>query len=156
MTDTTDSANSGEAQSLLSKATHLWWRCEAAIEKIEGQIKAIMATPENAGTGRANETSHCTDDSVRGSESAHVNNNRISIRIDANALAIIALIVAVVAIVMVLSQPQIVEAKIQAGAARAEATARAADTNARVAVDEIERMRTALAAKNIIIPKGHD
>jgi hypothetical protein len=53
-------------------------------------------------------------------------------------------------------QNQSIDAKIAAGAAGAEATARAADTNARVAVDEIERMRTALAAKNIIIPKGHD
>ena len=53
-------------------------------------------------------------------------------------------------------QDQAIDAKIQAGVARAEATAHAADVNARVAVDEIERMRTALAAQKIVIPKSHD
>jgi len=154
--DTTDSTNDNAMQVLLNKATQLWWRCEAAIEKIEQRIRTLMEHTEKPGTLVAPGDSNCTDDSVSGSESAHVNINRIVVKVDANALAIIALLVAVVAIVLVFTQQQIVNAKIVAGAAKAEATAQAANTNARVAVDEIERMRTALAAQRIVIPKGHD
>jgi hypothetical protein len=50
-------------------------------------------------------------------------------------------------------QAQVMDAKIQAGAARAETVANEARVNARIAVDEMERMRTALAAKGILIPK---
>lgn len=72
-------------------------------------------------------------------------------------LAVLALIISALCLGLFLMQtflmPQIIDAKIQAGGAKTEALANEARINARVAVDEIERMRTALAAKGIIIPK---
>jgi len=151
MADTTDATNEAAAQTLLQRA---WFRLEGVVQRLQDFV-GKMNTPET-GTQVAREAVQGTDNSVNGSESAHVNINRIVVKVDANALAIIALLVAVVAIVMVFSQSQIVDAKVIAGAAKAEATAQAANTNARVAVDEIERIRTALAAQSIVIPKGHD
>lgn len=84
--------------------------------------------------------------------------NKILIRVDANALSIVALIIAAAATVIVLvgaiKDPQIVDAKIAAGVARTEAKANAAEVNARYAVAEIENLRTQLAAKGITIPKA--
>lgn len=151
----TDSANESAIEKLLSKATHLWWRAEAAIEQIEQRVKHIMAS--DPGTGFARGNSRCTDQSVRGSESAHVNVNTVSI--PDRTLAIVAIIFASLALGAVVMQsinsPQILDAKIQAGIAKSEAEAAAARVNARVALDEVERMRTQLAAKGITIEKSH-
>jgi hypothetical protein len=104
---------------------------------------------------------------INGEQNSTIAANRISIKADANAMALVALIFSVGALVALYMQSsaqerlaekdrQVIEAKIKAGAAAAESTAHAADVNARVAVDEIERMRTALAAQKIVIPKSHD
>jgi predicted metalloprotease len=83
-------------------------------------------------------------------------------------LAIIAMVLSALCLGLFLMQtflmPQIIDAKVQAGMAEVRAQiqeqvaqtktdADAARVNARVSVDEIERMRTGLAAKGIIIPK---
>jgi hypothetical protein len=90
--------------------------------------------------------------------------NRISIRVDASALSIIALMLSVAAIVIVIAQtftqPQVVDAKIAAGSAQAqsaiasrvaqaESTAHTAETHARVALDKVEDFRAKLAEKGI-------
>lgn len=51
---------------------------------------------------------------------------------------------------------QLADANVRAGVAEAEAVAARAKTDSRVALDEIERMRTNLAAKGILIAKDHD
>lgn len=85
------------------------------------------------------------------------NNNHLTIK--DHALGIIALVFAAIALGAVfmkaLQDPQIVDAKIQAGAADAKAEAHNARVDARVAIDEVERMRTQLAAKGINVPKEH-
>lgn len=117
-------------------------------------------------------------DSANGS--IHSNSGPVaSARIDDRTslyLAIIALFVAVLALGMVIergnasaelraSQDQAINARIEAGVAeaRAQIQAQVAQTktdsdaariNARVAVDEVERIRTGLASKGINIPKS--
>lgn len=98
--------------------------------------------------------------------------NRISIRIDANALAIVALVISSLCLGLFLMQtvllPQIIDAKVQAGmaearasmqqqVAQAQATATAGQQHARVALDKVEDFRAKLAAKGIDVPPldGH-
>lgn len=50
-------------------------------------------------------------------------------------------------------EQQVVRAEIRAGAAEAEAVSHRARVDSRVALDEVERMRTGLASKGIDIPK---
>lgn len=91
--------------------------------------------------------------------------NRIVIRLDANALSIIALMLSVAAIVIVISQaitqPQTVDAKIETGAAKisesmserladVKATAQAGKEHARIALDEVQRANAQLEAKGLI------
>lgn len=51
---------------------------------------------------------------------------------------------------------QLADANVRAGVAQAETIAARARTDSRVALDEIERMRTSLAAKGIVVTKDHD
>lgn len=159
----TDSINASAMQELTKRATQLWWRCEAAIERIERWVKTIMSSVPETGRGAARVG---TDESVRGSETAHVNNNRIDIKVDANALAIIALIVAAVALVYAVARDQTIDAKIQAGmadvragmqqqVADASAVAHAADTNSRVALDKVEQTQVQLGAAGLVKPSTH-
>lgn len=74
-------------------------------------------------------------------------------------LAIIALVAACIALgavaVYVILAAQLIDAKIQSGGADARAEAHVARVDARVAIDEVERIRTQLAAKGINLPKEH-
>lgn len=105
------------------------------------------------------------------------NVNKNYIRVDANALAIVALIFSVAALVVVFMQSsshdrlaakdqQIVDAKIAAGNAKvsesvqqqiadAKAVAHAADTNSRVALDKVEQTQVQLGAAGLIKPSTH-
>lgn len=163
----TDTTNDGAIQSLLKRATQLWWRCEAALERIERRVQTIMANAqEHTGTGIARTDNNCTDNSVSGSETAHVNNNRIDIKVDANALAIISLVLSVAAVVYVMTHDQTVDAKIASSAsdlrasvqqqiADARATAQAGKEHARIALDEVQRSNAQLEAKGLIRPANH-
>lgn len=102
----------------------------------------------------------CPDESIQASETGHVQSTKLSVKVDANALSIIALMLSVAAIVIVIAQavmqPQVIDAKIEAGAAKAEATAHSAETHARVALDKVEDFRAKLAEKGIKInTDGH-
>lgn len=105
------------------------------------------------------ERKDCPDQSQ--TPAAGASANRIDIKIDANALSIIALMLAVAAIVIVISQaitgPRIVDARIQAGAAAADATAREARTTAKMTEDKLVELRDHLNSKGMNIPKldGH-
>jgi hypothetical protein len=106
----------------------------------------------------AHAQSRDTDSSVHGN---HAPVQRVDHHDHGNkALAIVALVAACVALGMVtmyvILAAQIIDAKIQAGTALAEVTAARARTDSRVALDEIERMRTSLAAKGIIVAKDHN
>ena len=70
----TDSMNSSAMQDLVKRATQLWWRFEAVIERGERWVKTIMA--ENAGTGLRGNVK-CTDDSVHGNSGPVVINRVI-------------------------------------------------------------------------------
>lgn len=116
---------------------------------------------------------HSDDESLSiGNGSAVVKGGNISIKVDANAISIIALLVSIAAIVIVLVQsikdPQIVDAKIAAAAAEirggvqqqvaeASAVANTGRTNSRMALDKIEDVRVKLASKGIDLPPldGH-
>lgn len=96
-------------------------------------------------------------------ESVHANTapvQQVRLSISDRTLSVVAIIFACLALGAIVMHailyPQIIDAKIAAGGAVAAERARLAETHALVANDEVERMRTSLAAKGIIIPKGHD
>lgn len=99
---------------------------------------------------------------VHGEPGAAVAANRISIKADANALAIVALILSVGCLVALYMQSsardrqvekndQIVDAKILAGSAKTEAIANAAQVNARVSLDKVQNIKVELAKRGINI-----
>lgn len=139
------------------KATRVWWLFDALYEKWK---RLMTETDTKAGT---------REPRIAGNSA--VAKNHIDIRVDANALSIIALMLAVAACAIVISQsyssPQIMDAKIQAGSAevrasvqqqvaQAQAVAHTAETHARVALDKVEDFRAKLAEKGIRInTDGH-
>ena len=90
---------------------------------------------------------HGPDESLVAHPGANV--NKTIIRVDANGLAIIALILAAIAFVVSISQAFYVEAKISAGIAHAEAEANEAKVTARVADDSVKSICAALKAADI-------
>jgi hypothetical protein len=99
---------------------------------------------------------------VHGEGESPVAANRIDIKVDANALAIVALIFSVGALVAIYmssqaqdrlaaKDQQVVDAKILAGVAKTEATANAAQVNARVALDKVQNVKVELAKRGINI-----
>lgn len=105
------------------------------------------------------------------------NVNRNYVRVDANALSIVALIFSVAALVAIYMQSasheriasrdqQVIDAKISASAsevrasvqqqiAQAQATAQAGKEHARIALDEVQRSNAQLEAKGLIRPASH-
>jgi hypothetical protein len=99
---------------------------------------------------------------VHGEPDSNILANRVSIKVDANALAIVALIFSVGALValyvsgqaqdrLATKDQQVVDSKIQAGVAKTEATANAAQVNARVALDKVQNVKVELAKRGINI-----
>lgn len=74
MAETTDADNDAAVQTLLQRA---WFRLEGVIERLQEAVRK-MNTPES-GTQVAREAVQGTDNSVRGSDNAHVNNVKIDI-----------------------------------------------------------------------------
>jgi hypothetical protein len=98
---------------------------------------------------------HNVDERVKGSESAHININRILLQLSEKALPIIALVLASVAIGVLILMPAYIDARVQAGVAKAEATAQTAKEHARVALDKVEQTQVQLGAKGVIQPSTH-
>lgn len=115
---------------------------------------------------------HAQSKDVHEEQTAHPgsNINRISIRLDANALAITSLVLSAAAFVIVIAlalmQPQATDAKIQAGMAEVrggvqqqiadvKATAQAGKEHARIALDEVQRSNAQLEAKGLLRPANH-
>lgn len=121
----------------------VWWQFDSLYEK----WKRLMTDTEQ----------RLPASRPRAARNVATSRNRISIRVDASALSMIALMLSVAAIVIVLMLPLIVDAKIQAGTAQAEATAREARTTAKMTEDKLVELRDALNAKGMNIPKldGH-
>lgn len=92
------------------------------------------------------------NESVRGSESSHININRITF--SDRTIAVVALIFASVALGVLLMLPAYIGAEVRAGKAEAEATAKTARTDARVALDNLHTARIKLAEKGIVIDMG--
>lgn len=157
----TDSMNESAIQGLLKKATQMWWRAEAAIERIEQQVKSVMATTESVRDPAP--VIHRRDRSP--SESIEYNSAPVQRATfhesGGKTLAIIALVMSCVAFgavaMYVILEAQLIDAKITAGAAQAEATAREARTTALVTKDKLEELREHLNSKGMNIPKldGH-
>lgn len=98
--------------------TRLWWQTDAAlsdvkkhVREIKDEIKAsfsragVVTAPSNGTAESAKASSHCTDNSVSGSDSAHVNYNRIDVgertwSVIAVALGALAIGLAILAIVL--------------------------------------------------------
>jgi len=98
--DTTDATNEAAVQTLLSR---VWVRLEGVLERLQDFVSK-MNTPE-PGTQVAREAVQGTDNSVRGSERANVNYNRIDIgdrtwSVIALALGSLAIGLAILAIVL--------------------------------------------------------
>lgn len=109
---------------------------------------------------------------VHGEPKSNILANRVSIKVDANALAIVALIFSVGALVALYMQSsaqdrlyakdqQVVDSKIAAGnaavlekvqesIATTQATAQAGKEHARIALDEVQRANAQLEAKGLI------
>jgi hypothetical protein len=94
----TDSINASAIQDLTKRATQLWWRCEAAIERIERWVKSIMNSAPEATRGNT----RCTDESVQGSDSAHININRFTLPKDARDILIATVMAAAILTIVVL------------------------------------------------------
>ncbi len=99
---------------------------------------------------------------VHGEQDSNIAVNRTDIKVDANALAIVALVFSVGALValymlssaqerLATRDQQVVDAKILAGSAKTEAIANAAQVNARVAVDKVQNIKVELAKRGINI-----
>jgi hypothetical protein len=99
---------------------------------------------------------------VHGEGESPIAANRIDIKVDANALAIVALILSVGAMValymssqasdrLAAKEQQVVDSKILAGIAKTEAIANAAQVNARVALDKVQNVKVELAKRGISI-----
>lgn len=140
----TDSINDGAIQSLLKRATQLWWRCEAALERIERRAQVIMEkADEKVGTGIARTDTNCTDNSVEASESAHVNINRIEI--SERTMALVALLIAALALGMVLMLPGQQAARVDMAVDRAAK----AEREARVMQERWNDLKVELAKRGI-------
>jgi len=99
---------------------------------------------------------------INGEADANIAANRIDIKVDANALSIVALIFSVGALValymssqaqdrLTVKDQQVVDSKILAGIAKTEATANAAQVNARVSLDKVQNIKVELAKRGITI-----
>lgn len=95
------------------------------------------------------------DDSVRASDTSHVNINRILLQLSEKALPIIALILASVAIGVLILMPAYIDARVKAESAEALVIAKVARTDARVALDDVQRVREAVNAKGFNAQKEH-
>ena len=93
---------------------------------------------------------HSPNESIHAAPHANVHSTRITF---SDRVSIIALVLAGIAIGVLIVMPSLIESKVQAGIAKAEAVSHAADVNSRIALDEVERTREALAVKGIVIPK---
>ena len=145
--------------------TRLWWQTDAALTDVKKHVREIKddikASFSRAGAVTTNGTpeapkasSNCTDNSVSGRDSAHVNYNRIEI--SDRTLSILALLLGALVLGLFLRQPSMVEAQIAAGIAKAEAEAHLANTNSRVAIDKADTIANGLARKGIDINQdGH-
>jgi hypothetical protein len=142
MSDTTDATNEAAMQTL---AQRVWVRLEGVAGRLK-DIVAKMNTPE-PGTPVAREAAIGTDNSVRGSDSAHVNNQRIVINGGSASIFAIVLSVAVLVIALIALE--------RAGSSRDLAEARYADIIAR---DEAMSNQARLAERNatVAVERTHD
>jgi hypothetical protein len=145
MTDTTDATNEAAAQTLAQRA---WFRLEGVIERLQDFV-AQMNTPRpvEPGTRIARERSIGTDNSVHGSDSAHVSTQSLVITDKGVSLLALALAVAVMVIALVALE--------RTGSSRDLAEARYADLVARNAATE---QMAKLAERNatVAVERSHD
>lgn len=98
--------HAADVASLKDVITRLWWRCDAILDEMKKCLKGAMTTSTDSGTGgHRGDSSNCTDNSVSGKDSSHVNNVQIDIgdrtwSVIALALGSLAIGLAVLAIVL--------------------------------------------------------
>lgn len=75
-------AHEEEVASLKDVITRIWWRVDACLDEFKRLLKAPMSTNATDSTGTSagrGDSSNCTDNSVSGRDSSHVNNVRIEV-----------------------------------------------------------------------------
>jgi hypothetical protein len=106
--------------------TRVWWRCDAVLTELKNKVAGLMTTKTENGTPvSSGDSSHCTDNSVSGRDSSHVNN--VKIDISDRTLGVLAIIIAVLAIGMIIMLPAQQHARVEVlgeQAAKAEREAR--------------------------------